>query len=422
MRWKVASCAKPSINESDFEAKHPSDDMRLNVLLMVPSFHQGGSERQGVQLARLLSASGAYRVTLACLDRSGALLPEAQGVRLGELPEFPLTSFYDRNMMIQLRRCVALLKAQAIDVVQTFDFYTNVFGLTAATLARVPLRIGARRESEGHRTPAQRWVERRSFALAHVVVANAEAVRRELIRDGVPASKIVTVHNGVDTIRVAPIANLNRAGVLASLGLPSAPKRRFVTIVANLRSPYKDHPTFLKAAQRVSEAVPEAAFVMAGEGPLTKDMRVMARELGIEDQTFFLGRCMRVAELLAVSEVCVLSSKDGEGFSNAITEYMAAARPVVATDVGGAREAIIVGETGYIVSAGDDEKMAARIIELLLEPERARAMGERGKLIVEEKFSCETQLARTRELYDRLLTRTALTLEPSVEIVRGERA
>jgi glycosyltransferase involved in cell wall biosynthesis len=396
--------------------------MRLNVLLMVPSFHQGGSERQGVQLARLLSASGAYRVTLACLDRSGALLPEAHGVGLGELPEFPLTSFYDRNMMTQLRRCAALLKAQAIDVVQTFDFYTNVFGLTAATLARVPLRIGARRESEGHRTPAQRWVERRAFALAHVVVANAEAVRRELIRDGVPASKIVTVHNGVDTSRVAPLANLNRAGVLASLGLPSEPKRKFVSIVANLRSPYKDHPTFLKAAQRVSQAVPEAAFVLAGEGPLTKDMRVMARELGIEDQTFFLGRCMRVAELLAVSEVCVLSSKDGEGFSNAITEYMAAARPVVATDVGGAREAIIVGESGYIVPAGDDEKMAARIIELLLAPERARAMGERGKVIVKEKFSCETQLLRTRELYDRLLARTALSVEPSAEIVRRERA
>jgi glycosyltransferase involved in cell wall biosynthesis len=389
---------------------------------MVPSFHQGGSERQGVQLARLLSASGTVHVTLACLERSGVLLPEAQRLGLGELPEFPLTSFYDRNMLTQLRRCVALLKAQAIDVVQTFDFYTNVFGLTAATLARVPLRIGARRESEGHRTAAQRWVERRAFALAHVVAANAEAVRRELIRDGVPATKVITVYNGVEMNRVAPSANLSRTGLLASLGLPSAPERRFVTIVANLRSPYKDHPTFLKAAQRVSEVVPDAAFVLAGEGALTENLRVMAGELGIENQTFFLGRCMRVAELLAVSEVCVLSSKDGEGFSNAIIEYMAAARPVVATDVGGAREAISTGETGYIVPVRDDEQMAARIIELLLKPERARAMGERGKLVVEEKFSCETQLARTLELYDRLLPQTALAVEPGVEIVRRGRA
>lgn len=389
---------------------------------MVPSFHQGGSERQGVQLARLLSASGDARVTLACLEREGVLLPEAMQLGLGELPEFPLNSFYDRNMLTQLRRCVALLKTQAIDVVQTFDFYTNVFGLTAATLARVPFRIGARRESEGHRTPAQRWIERRAFSLAHVVVANAEAVRQELIRDGVPASKIATIHNGMDMSRVVPSANLDRAGLLASVGLPAAPERRFVTIVANLRSSYKDQPTFLKAAQRVTKAVPDAAFVLAGEGPLIEDLRVMSRELGIESQTFFLGRCMRIADLLAVSEVCVLSSKDGEGFSNAIVEYMAAARPVVATDVGGASEAIITGETGYIVPAGDDEKMAARIIELLLEPDRARAMGERGKLVVQEKFSCETQLARTLGLYEQRLTRTAVTVGSSGDLVRGERA
>ena len=71
-------------------------------------------------------------------------------------------------------------------------------------------------------------------------------------------------------------------------------------------------------------------------------------ELGIEDSTFFLGRCENVAELLSISESCVLSSK-AEGFSNSILEYMAAARPVVATDVGGAREVVSEGETGYLV-------------------------------------------------------------------------
>ncbi len=394
--------------------------MRPNVLLMVPSFHQGGSERQGVQLARLLSASGSCRVTLACLERDGALLPEA--TQLGELPEFRLNSFYDRNMLTQVRRCVALLKEQAIDVVQTFDFYTNVFGLTAAALARVPVRIGARRESEGHRTRAQTWVERRSFSLAHVVVANSEAVRRELIRDGVPASKVVTIHNGVDMSRVSPAADRGRAELLAAVGLPATPERKFVTIVANLRSPYKDHPTFLRAARKVSEVVPYAAFVLAGEGPLTDDLRALARELGIEDKTFFLGRCMRVAELLAVSDVCVLSSKDVEGFSNSIVEYMAAARPVVATDVGGAREAIVDGETGYVVPPRDVEKMAAWITELLLDPDRARLMGERGKLVVEIKFSCETQLARILELYETRLARTSPEVKPRVEAVRGERA
>lgn len=83
---------------------------------------------------------------------------------------------------------------------------------------------------------------------------------------------------------------------------------------------------------------------------------------------------------------------------------MAAGLPVVATDVGGAREAIAEGETGYTVASGDDEKMAERIIGLLNEPKRARAMGERGKLIAAEKFSCDRHLQNTLELYDELLS------------------
>jgi glycosyltransferase involved in cell wall biosynthesis len=106
--------------------------------------------------------------------------------------------------------------------------------------------------------------------------------------------------------------------------------------------------------------------------------------------------------LLSISELCVLSSR-AEGFSNAILEYMAAARPVVATDVGGAREVIREGETGYLVPSGDDVKMAARLIELLRDPAKARRMGDEGRRVVEEDFSCEAQLARTEELYSRLL-------------------
>ena len=377
--------------------------MRPKIFLMVPSFHQGGSERQGVQLARLLSETGRYCVTLACLDRAGVLLPEAESLGLGELPEFRLNSFYDRNMWRQLRLCAAMLKRQSIDVVQTFDFYTNVFGMTAAWLAGVPLRIAARRETEGHRTRAQRFVERRVFQLAHLIVANAEAVRQELIRDGVRAAKVLTVHNGVSVDRISSTTNLDRVEALRSLGLPTKPDIRFVTIVANLRSPYKDHSTFIQAAKVVSEAVPEAAFVLAGEGPLIEDLRARSRQLGIGDRTFFLGRCMRIAELLELSDVCVLSSKGGEGFSNAIIEYMLAARPVVATDVGGAREAVVDGETGWIVPPGDHQALAARMIDLLRDPVRAGKMGARGREVVKQKFSCEAQLAQIENLYRQLL-------------------
>ena len=368
---------------------------------MIDSFEQGGSERLALQLVRQLHESGRCRVRLACLQNKGSLRAEAERLGLGETPEYPLTSFYDRNFVTQLRRLTRFLKENEIDVIHTHDFYTNIFGMTAAAMVRVRARVAYKGETDGFRTSPQKCLERGAFRLAHRVVANSDAVRNQLIREGVPVEKVVKHYNGLDLERVNVQSDATRGEILAMLGLP---ERSLVTIVANLQHPVKDHPTFLRAAARVRVAVPDAAFVVAGEGKLMPGMRELAAQLGLERDVFFSGRSEKVAELLSVSDVCALSST-AEGFSNAILEYMAAARPVVVTDVGGAREAVIAGETGYIVAAGDDEQMAARMIELLRDPKRARAMGERGRLVVEEKFSCEQHLANTLELYSKLLSK-----------------
>lgn len=377
----------------------------MNVLQLTNSFHSGGSERQAVQLARLLAQSGRCRLFVACLDKSGPLLDEAERLEVGEITAYPLTSFYDLNALKQLRRFTAYLRRYEIDVVQTHDFYSNVFGMIGAAHARVPVRIASKRETGGMRTAAQKFVERQAYRLAHAIVVNAEAVADHLIQDGVHPDKIFTVYNGLEMSRVTRPADWRRGGeALSALGLPSEENRRFVTIVANLQHEVKDHPTFLRAARRVHQAVPDAAFVLAGEGRLTDSLRALVAQLGLEGDVFFIGRCSRVAELLSVSDVCVLSSK-AEGFSNAILEYMAAARPVVVTDVGGAREAVEEGLTGYLVQSGDDEAMAARIVSLLGDPERARRMGEEGRRTIEEKFSCQAQLKNTLHLYQELLAR-----------------
>ena len=98
-------------------------------------------------------------------------------------------------------------------------------------------------------------------------------------------------------------------------------------------------------------------------------------------------------------------SSVSEGFPNVIVEYMASGRPVVSTDVGGAGEAIVEGETGYLVRPGDSDAMADRIIRLLQHDERRKAMGAQGRAIALAKFSCESQLMRTEAIYDRLLNR-----------------
>ena len=377
--------------------------MKAAVVQLIDSFNQGGSERQALQLTRLLADSGRFNVRLACLSPEGSLRPSIDDLDLGAIPSFPLNSFYDANAVKQLRRFVAWLKSSRIDIIHTHDFYTNIFGMSAATLARVPVRIASMRETAGMRTATQKRAQRVAHSLAHHVVANSHAVRSVLIAQGIAAEKVTVIYNGLDFRRLAS-GMLSRSEALAALGLKSDETRpsRFISIVANMRHEVKNYPMFLRAARRVTEAVPEAVFLLAGEGELKDSLQQLANELGIEDSTCFLGRCENIGALLEVSEVCVLSSK-AEGFSNSILEYMAAARPVVATNVGGAPELIAESETGYLVASGDDETMAARLVSLLHDPQKAKAMGEAGKRLVEQKFSCEARRASTEELYSRLL-------------------
>jgi glycosyltransferase involved in cell wall biosynthesis len=375
--------------------------MKPNVLFIIDSFEQGGSERQAIQLLTQLHASGKCRVHLACLQNRGSLRIEADQLGIGEIREYALKSFYDLNFLKQLRRLVEFIKENQIDVVHTHCFYTNIFGMTGAFLAGVRARVTSKGETDGFRSPMQKRAERLAFRLSHSVIANCLVVQNQLIREGVSPAKIIQHYNGLDLDRLKVESDLRREDALAKFGLPA--DRRYMSIVANLRNPVKDHPMFLRAAARVRAAVPDAGFAVAGEGELMESLLGLAAELGIKDDVFFLGRCDNVADLLFASTVGVLSSK-AEGFANAILEYMAAGLPVVATDVGGAREAIAEGETGYLVASGDDEKMAERINEILNEPERARAMGERGKLVAAEKFSCDRHLQNTLELYDELLS------------------
>lgn len=381
--------------------------MRPKVLHLTNNFIGAGSERQAVLLTRMLHESGRYDVFMACLSREGKLYDEMKSLGLGggEIPIYPLTSFYNLNAMKQLMRFVNFLKSNKIDILQTHCFYTNIFGMAAAALAGVSVRIAAKRETHFNRSSRQLQLERLVYKSAQAIVANAEAVRKYLISQGVEGEKVHTIHNGLNLDRLLP--QMSRDEVLDYFKLPALSANskpcRFVVITANLSSVVKDYPTFLRAARLVREAVPEARFVSGGYGPLIDEMKQLSIDLGIGDDVFFVGWCDKVAELYSLADLCVLSST-AEGFSNSIVEYSAAGRPVVATNVGGAGEVIIEGQTGHLVKAGDYEAMASRIIDLLCNPSNAREMGNRAKQIARKRFSTEAQLERTEKLYHSLLS------------------
>jgi glycosyltransferase involved in cell wall biosynthesis len=371
--------------------------MKKNVLQFIGSFHQGGSERQAVQLARLMQEDETFNVLVATLNKEGVLLNELEEMGFTQIPEFRLTSFFNLDFLKQIRACAEFLRENKIEIVHTHDFYTNIFGILAARYAKIPVKIASKRETGGMRSENQNRIEKFVFKIADKITVNAEAVKVYLVEKDISADKIKIIYNGLDLERLQP-KEKNRGKICGILDLPKEENIKFITIVANLRHEVKNQELLLCAAKRLKVNFPNAHFVFAGEGKRKTELENIAEELDIKNNTHFIGRCDIIPELLSISYACVLTST-AEGFSNSILEYMSAAKPVVTTNVGGAGEAIIDGETGYLIESGDVEGLEKCLAELLENPETANEMGKKAKKIVEEKFSTETQLKNLVNFY-----------------------
>jgi glycosyltransferase involved in cell wall biosynthesis len=218
-------------------------------------------------------------------------------------------------------------------------------------------------------------------------------------QERIPDAKLEIITNGVDLAR---FANGRPAGtVRQALGVSaSAP---LVGIVAMLR-PEKAHDVFLRAAARAAAHVPEARFLIIGDGPTRPQLEALAAELGLQGKVLFLGARSDVPELVKAIDLAVLSSHPVvETLSNAVLEYMAAGKPVLATRVGSVPEQVQDGVTGCLVDPGDWQALGDRIAELLLDADRARRMGQAGRALVEARYTIDRMVRGHERLFERLL-------------------
>lgn len=373
---------------------------KKRILELIGSFELGGSELQAVRLTNRLARQGLFDVRVACLDAAGPLAKDLE--YSGEIRSFPLSSFYDANFARQVRDLARFIRKEEIELIHTHDFYTNIFGMAGAMFAGVK-RVASKRETHS-KTPKQLFVEKQAFRAAHRIVVNSEAIRGFLTEAGVSAEKIVTIYNGLDPRCFVDRPRGDRTEALSALAINVKREAKLVTIVANMRSDVKNHELFLRSAKRVSADNDDAIFIIVGEGELQPRYEKMANELGIAERCRFLGPRSDVGALLSVSDCGVLCSRS-EGFSNAILEYMAAGLPVVATDVGGAREAVMHGESGFVVPSNDEAALASAISSLLNDSDLAVRMGSAGRKAALERFSDTAQLAAVNSLYNELLDR-----------------
>jgi glycosyltransferase involved in cell wall biosynthesis len=330
----------------------------LRVAHVVDSLNLGGTETQCVALVRGLAARGVENRVL--YGHAGPLRERL------DVPHVSLARLAGRRFLSPgfVRYVWALardLAAWRADVVQTYGFYTNLPGLLAGRIARVPVLVASKRGYDPHLSAAQRKMDALARRLAHATVVNAEALRAWLV-----------AAEGARAVHVIPNCVLERGPVVPI-------EDPVVGMVANFLPP-KDHLTFLRAATLVAERVPTAEFHLVGTGPGEAAARALAEELGVVSRVRFLGRLTPedVWTALGRFAVSVLSSLS-EGMPNAVLEAMLAARPVVATRVPGMDEVVRHGVTGYLVPPRDASALAAAVTPLLKDPGVAARMGAAGR-------------------------------------------
>lgn len=357
------------------------------MLHLIDTLLPGGTERQCVQLVRGLSGAGIE--SGLWYFGGGPLLREVERDNI-TLRHLPGGSFLSAQFPFRLIRLATLIRQWRPHVLQTYGFYSNLPGMLAAAIARVPVKVAGRRDLGQHLSPAQTRVHRWAFGLADRIVANSEALRKQLIvEESVEPEKIVVIRNG---LKLAALTN--------PVQFRQDHEPPVVGMVARFRE-QKDHPTFLLAAKEILCRKPEVRFLLIGSGPLESRMREYAQHVGVGRRVEFMGYLDGEMLLTAIRRfhVAVLSSKNNEGLPNAVLESMAAGLPVVATDVGGCREAIQDGVTGFLVPPGDPERLAESVLWLLRNSDEATRMGKAGRARVEAEFSLSRMVERFQTLY-----------------------
>jgi glycosyltransferase involved in cell wall biosynthesis len=259
-----------------------------------------------------------------------------------------------------------------------------------------PAAVGAGRRRGGPGWDAGRFRRTIPARIARWVIVPSNVIRTLCVAHyGYPPDRTRAVRFGIDVDGVAASV-VDAAGLRLELGLSEdAP----VVFCAARFTAEKGHGVLLQAMAVVAREYPSAVLVLAGDGPLRGAVETESRRRALEDRVRFLGQRGDVPRLLAASDVVVVPSL-WESLPRVVLEAMALGRPVVASAVGGIPEAVLDGETGLLVPAGDPQRLAEVVVDLLRAPARRTALGEAGQRRARADFSLQRSLSEIYELME----------------------
>lgn len=364
----------------------PSAINKPVIAHVVLSLKVGGLERVVVDLVKGFRDSN-YSCVVCCLETRGEFAADVEALRV---PVFVLhkQDGLDLSVIFRLAR---FLRQQNVTIVHTHNPGPHIYGLLAAWLAGVPIRVHTK---HGRNFPDDRkrvWINRiLSWGTDMIVPVSDDAGLVATDVERANPQKIHRIWNGIDVNFYMPQHDPVEGPLV-------------IGTVARL-SPEKDQKTMLAAFRHVLDEIPDAHLIVAGDGPCAAELREEAARLGLNGRVDFLGQCANIPEVLKRMSIFTLSSTT-EGLSMTVLEAMAAGLPIVATDVGGNRELVQPPQCGLVVPARDPEVLGRAYIELLRDPLRRVQMSAASRARAVQYFSVEDTLAEYKKLYDQLMAR-----------------
>lgn len=358
----------------------------MNVLHVNDQREWGGGEQQTAYLAEGLVALG-HRVTLAARP-DGALYAALSDSK--DLTCCPVTLGGEWDLRSAWRLSRIVLNSE-IDIIHAHTGHAHTLACLARRLAGRGRVIVSRRVAF---PPRGNVLSRFKYRCPDRYIAISGCVEQSLRAFGVPEDKVVVVHSGIDMQRF-PAQPLSRA----EFGVPED-----VPLVGAVGAlvEAKDHATLLSAMRRVVDTEPLVRLVIAGEGPLRAQLEAQILQLGLKDNVLLLGHRQDIPQLLASLDVFAMSSVS-EGLGTSVLDALASGLPVVATAAGGIPEMIRNNETGILIPTGDPDAMAEGLLRVLRDRALGREMAERGKSLVAEKFTVQSMVRGTAEVYKAIL-------------------
>jgi glycosyltransferase involved in cell wall biosynthesis len=373
------------------------------ILFVIASLRIGGAERHLADVAPALMRHG-WGISVYALVEGGPLEQALQqdGVRILRPPvPSPEQAWSKLRRMHRLARASAhllgVMRERRPAIVHFFSPSAYLIGAPLALLTRVPVRIMSRFSLNLYQSGDWRYrlLEPKLHRAMSAITGNAQIVVREIRdRENAPADRLAVIYSGIEPERFA--GNGTRSDLRRRLGL--SPVTLVMGIIANL-IPYKGHADLFQALALAARSLPAGwrLLVVGRDDGIGGELQLLANNLGLAENIAFLGPRNDIPDILNACDIGILCSHQ-EGFSIALVEAMAAGLPMIVTDAGGNKEAVLDEETGLVVELRNPSPLADAIVRLANDASLRAKFGAAAR----ERLIRHFTLERSVELYDAL--------------------